>query len=482
MGISGILPRVFGYDDATLERIRRRSPWTRVRIIGELAIFLILSLLTLLAWVGSTPAGMNAALALATRQGRAAIAVEDVELLPGGDWRRPETWRWALIGLEIRPKAHDRRLTRMGRVVLGLPAWRPLWEERRAVFGEVRIVGLEVERKEQSAPPEPEDPRKGALVWEAARLEIWDARYHAAPDPPFGEALVSQIYGEILNFRYEREGRKLSGEGSLRAQRFLTGAVDVTDLRLPKLQAVDSRIEMQDGSFRYGGSPASISGHIERAFQRAEIDFQVHLRRANLARVIAAATGRPSPLSGTLDFSFRVHSGGETIGGAWMEGRAVVRGGVLELGADVSTRTREILEIAPFLESDAEGNVVLGAIDGTLYIDRRQVILREMTYQAPRRTLQLRGKLSPKEQNLVLRVVPHREAATRPGLGVVMSREGSDSPRFRLATREELLPGAPAESPPQGPKLRLPKLSFPKLPRRKGVQKDQLEPSDSTVE
>ncbi|MBN2797756.1 MAG: hypothetical protein JXX28_01295 [Deltaproteobacteria bacterium] len=443
---------MFGYDDAALARIRRRSRWTRVRVLGELVVLAVLCLWTALLYLFTTPAGFQRVVDLAVGQAPVRVTVEDVEFLPGARWSEPATWRWAVVGVDVTPLHHSRQHTRIERVILGLPDPVRLWEDREAVFTEGRLIGLHVERFTQHPPKQEWVPREGAIGRiRFDRVEVWDASYHARPDPPFGEAVVPRIYGELREVVYEPRDRLLSGVGGLRSPRFLIGSIDITALRLPDIRVTNSSMHLSGGAFRYGGAEATLEGEIRHFFRRAESELHIELRRAELARVVSATTGRPSPLLGELDFSFDVHAGGALArGGSWMEGEARVREGRLLLEDDVSNVVRDAITLAPFLETDAAGRVILGEIVGKMRIDRTAVDIRDMVYQAPRRTLQLRGHLGLTAMDLVLRVVPHRDADTKPGLGVVVSQVDDGPMRFRLARREELLPGAAQAEEPQG--------------------------------
>ena len=67
-------------------------------------------------------------------------------------------------------------------------------------------------------------------------------------------------------------------------------------------------------------------------------------------------------------------------------------------------------------------------------------------------TVAVWGTLSSGDLELVVRAVPPRDAATKPGFGLVIERGEQDRLAFRKARREELLPGSEdeAETAPKG--------------------------------
>lgn len=468
---SGYAVGVFGFDERQLRRARRRrSRW----------VLWGLELLSLALWGGvtgglylfTTPEGVQRVLNRLVGDAPVVITLEDVEIAPTSELLAPETWEVTAVGVRILPRDHERQETHIARLTVGMPDLVRAWATRVLAFEWARVVGLRIHKKEQRPRDQVWTPRETALDLITARtIEVWDAAYHADPDPPIGSAEVTHIYGELSDVRYAPGARALSGTGTLRCRRLRSGTVDLRRVVVGRVDAVDSDLHLQDGSFRFADAPGSVHGDIEGIFGRARMALTLSMQGADLGQLVRTATGQPSPIDGRLDATFTVHSGGELPrGGSWMQGSIRLTDGRIPLDDSVSDLTHDLLTLVPFLETD-DGHLLLGETTGTMLLDRRSVQVLEATYQSPRREAQLLGGVDTDGMEFTLRVVPPRDPETRPGFGVVLSKAHTGPARFRVARRDDLLPFIGGDSPPPDDAS---SEDAPEAPRRRWRLRDHL--------
>lgn len=427
---------MFGYDDRDLERIRRGRRTSLLLLAFELIIALVCALPVAGLWLIANPERIREIVAVATAPGPASVDLQDVSLIVPDPWA-PSTWWLQVERFALIPDDPDKAGFVVDRVSLSFP------ELPRLLAGEVvaargRVVGLSVHARTQRA--EKWEVRPAPLRSIAVgHVAVWGGRFRAEPDPPLGEAEMTGIWGELSDVRYHFWTRELDATGSLRASRFVTGSIEVSGVSIPRLSSKASHLRFS-GGVRWTGRPMTVDGTIAGFHRRGPLTLKVHMDGGRLEKVIESATGAPSPIRGEIDLDFTVHSGGELPRGkSWMEGDIAVRDGRVPLPPDTKAVVLDLIRIAPWVDLSANNEVLLHDAKGVLRLDRGSVDIAHLEY-AGKRPIHLRGHVDAARLDLVVRIVPAKNADERAGLGLVVT--GSpEKPDVRLARRDELLPG-----------------------------------------
>lgn len=430
------------FDQAKIERAQKQERirrWLRP-LTAVLAVVAANS--CFLAWMLTTANGLAFLIERSTQGAPFDIHMRGLELNPPQPLVQTDRWRIALYGLDVIPHDPDKARITIQRVELDAPHLRDILQIGEVDLGHIRIDGLTIHTSRQRPPPVWEARTTFVRAIRARVVEAFDVSYRAEADPPLNPAAMTGVEARLERVVWEPGKRQISGAGTLQADSFMTGNLVLADLNVRDLKVLRSDLHFEDGSFTYGGGAGSLRGDVLHFNRRAEATFDVTLRGARAEQMVAAATGRPSPLVARVDGRLTVHSGGDLPrGGGWMDATVSLTGGLFPLGSTNKTLVRDILRVAPFMQIDDEDRVHLGDIDGRLRLDRGTVLLHELQYDAPRRTLMLWGDIQPSHTEVVFRAVPPSNAATRPGFGLVAFQDqGDESFHFRLGRRADLLP------------------------------------------
>lgn len=396
---------------------------------------------TLLAgiWAFSTPAGMNLVLRRLVGDAPFAVTIENAALAPTVGLA-PETWRVTLTGIDVVPTDPERPTVHVTRLTVGSPELVRAWARRELRFALVQLVGLDIHAKHQHQ-PRPWTPHKTALDRVTVDdFDLWDTSVIIDADGPLAAVDLRRVDGHVTGLVYEPATRAIFGEGSFSATSFKDGAAQLHRLELPKVTATGDRLEWRDGTVVFGGGGARLDGMIEGLKGHPTVTLKVHLVRVDLSAVVAAATGKESPLGGELSADLDVHAGGDLPRGqAWAEGTLQLDGGNFAIQPDTKAIVLKLVE-ASHLATVSNGRLALHPLSGRLRLQRGRVELQDLRYALQRRELQLRGTIDDKVYTLVLRLMPESDPERRPGLGLVLSgTAGEGSPQVRRATDGELL-------------------------------------------
>jgi hypothetical protein len=364
----------------------------------------------------------------------------------------------AVVGLQFEPRDLTKTEFRIERITVAPPDLRLAYEQRHLHFRWARVVGLAIQAHQQRPPPEWQVQPGELSMISADVVELWDASFDAPEDPPIGAAHVDRIYGRIDDVRYHLPRRELTGTGSLWAPEFTTASITVTDVNLPVFRAEASNAFFE-GEVMFGDTPTTITAELLNFHRKSEVTLDVAFQGAPVETVVEVASGERSPLVGRLDADLTVHAGGGLPrGGAWMEGDVSLTQARIPLGKDVGNFIKDVIRIAPWLKLSSNDDVELGDMTGRIRLNRGSVDVSRLTYQAPKRQIELHGHIDPEDLMLVLRLVPKKDPEKKPGLGLVMYGTPAKY-LFRVAKKEDLLPevfGADTSSDGKETKVRKP--------------------------
>lgn len=444
---------MFGYDDRDLQRIRDRRPINRWIVGFELFVLVVgLFVLGTTAFL-TTPAGIQMVVNRFVGDAPFSVTVADATMLPMFKWHNPETWRLSVEGLEIVPLDPKAPTVKITRVYASLPELAVAWASRRLHFDRLDATGLEIYVKHQGAGKE-WTAKKTALEYVSAReLYLWDGEVHIAKDGPLAAIDVELLRGKLHDVEYAPGSREVSGSGELTARRFSDGDAVLRSVRVGRIWSDRSNLEFDHTTFRFADGKGTLSGKVDHFTRKAALTLNVGLEGVDAGAIFSTATGNVSPLHGPVDAQLTVHAGGDLgKGNAWMEGTVKLASGVIQL-PEAKKKGRgwlmTALRLAPYIEVDDTGQILLGDMTGDIWLTRGAVEVRDLRYINPRRVIQLRGQLRDKYYAFTVRMMPDSSPETRPGLGVFLSGTGK-SIKVRLAKGEELL-GAALPMPESAP-------------------------------
>jgi hypothetical protein len=427
---------VFGFDEQELKRAQSGGP-----PVWRVALWLVLSgacgAALFVFWLLTAPSGVALLARVLFIGAPLTVTVADVEVDLASEWNHPSTWRFHFLDITVdnhEPNAPDIAIRRLS---IPLPALDDLLQ------GTVRFdrgvaEGLQITAEHQQPPKkwEPKDPLIGRIFVD--KLDVIDASFEAHADPPLPASGMTGIYGELRGMSWQTGTRLLDGEASLTADRFMTGTLSVTNVKIPSLTAKSSDIHFE-GSVYFGPSKVTVHGDLNQIHIRPTTEIHASVQNVDLKIAVENATGKPSPILGKLDADLVIHSGGNIPRGeGLMDAEAHLSDVRIPLGDGVSQLVKDLLSIAPYLDLNANDEVVLAEMDGRLSIRRGGVDLHELLYHAPRREIQVHGRIDQQEKYLVFRLVPGRNAETKAGFGLVVF--GTDKIKVRIARKDELLP------------------------------------------
>ncbi len=427
---------MFGYDDRELERIRRGRVVRWWVLLLELVAAALLVLPVAAFWLVAHPEHIRSLVVTATTPGPVTVDLDDVALIVSDPWS-PSTWWLQVERLSVTPDDPDKAGFVADRVSLSFP------DLARLSTGEVasergRVVGLSIHARRQRA--EKWEVRPAPLrTISVGHVSVWGGRFRAEPDPPLGEAEMTGIWGDLTDVSYNFWNRELDARGAVRASRFVTGSIEVSSVAIGSLVSKKSTLDF-NGTVRWTGRPVTIDGHIAGFHRRGPLTLKAAMQGGRLEKVIESATGAGSPIRGEIDLNLVVHSGGDLPRGkSWMEGDIAVRDGRVPLPPDTKAIVLDLIRIAPWVDLSDKNEVLLHDAKGTLRLDRGSVDIGHLEY-AGKRPIHVRGHVDASSLDLVVRIVPAKNADERAGLGIVVT--GSpEKPEVRLARRDELLPG-----------------------------------------
>lgn len=445
---------MFGYDDATLERIRTGRRTRRWVVAIELLVATPILAYTALLWLWTTPGTVQRVIDHIIGDAPVSVQFATVDLLPHGQRWDPSTWELLFTGVQIRFDDPTRPDVDVDKVVLGVPDLGRAWSGSEVVLRRMIVVGLDIRAKQQRAPRDWEPGDSALALVRAERVEVWDAHFWAPYDTPLPETEVTRIFGTLTDLSFTPGDRALSGSAVLRADQFRTGTLTLDRLSFTEIAAENSNLTLKGGRYAYAGGRGTLTGTVRGIHRRATVDLRLQLTDAVAETLITASTGKPSPLRGRVDADLEVHSGGSLPrGGAWYEGQIVFQDGRLRLGRELTPFQRDLFALAPWVELDEQDQLIIGEVAGRARFTRAGVTLHELNYTAGRRDLALWGTLTPEAVALTLRALPQKKAEVRAGWGVVIEGQ-PNALTVRVATREELLKTSEGEAPTDAGKLR----------------------------
>ncbi len=372
--------------------------------------------------------------------GPMAIDFEEIQAFPVGPWWVPSAWRIGLTGLTVRPADPKRPSFSADRVSLAVPT--PSTEGLRTALhsADALVLGLRIEAHEQRPPPA-WTPTSGAIgAVRIDRVEVLDAAWSAPEDPPLGAAHADRIFGTLTDVVLRPGAREVSGVGDVRLERFVTGSIEVTDVRLPVFVLDRSNLHL-GGTFQFAGAQAELTGDIRRFHVRSEVELDVRVTGASLASVVDIATGEAPDLSGRLDLDVKVQAGGDRERGkSLIRGAVRVRDAVLQLPADTRFLVLDLLTVAPWVDVDGRNRVQFRDLDGRIEATRGRFQLENWSYPVGKRRVRVDGTIEPGLRWLFVRLLPPSDAvdaAERTGVGLMIWGDGNRS-EARLASREDL--------------------------------------------
>jgi hypothetical protein len=369
------------------------------------------------------------------------IDFEEIQAFPSGPWWVPSSWRVGITALTVRPADPKRPSFAVDRVSLSMPS--PSTEGFGTALrsADALVIGLDIEAHEQRPPP-PWTPTTGPVgAVRIDRVRVLDASWSAPADPPLGAAHADRIFGELTGVVVRPGARELSGKGDVHLERFVTGGIEVSDVRLPVFTLERSNLHL-GGTFQFAGTQAEVSGDIRRFHVRPEVELDVRLSGASLGEVVKLATGEAPDLSGRLDLDVKVQAGGERERGKSLIGGAVrVRDAVLQLPADTRFLVLDLLTVAPWVDVDVRNRVQFQDLDGRIEATRGRFQLENWSYPVGKRRVRVDGTIEQGLRWLFVRLLPPSDApdaTERPGIGLMLWGDG-DRSEVRLASREDLL-------------------------------------------
>jgi hypothetical protein len=278
---------------------------------------------------------------------------------------------------------------------------------------------------------------------------VRDASFAASEDPPLGAVEVAGIRARLAEVRFDPGAREVSARGVATATRLTTGAVTVSAIDLPVFSFDRSSLHLE-GGFRFAGADATVIGDIDRFHVKSEVKLSVAMAALPLRAAVHAATGRESPLDGTLGLRMTVRSGGSLPrGGAVIEGSGRWLDGTIQLGPRTRYLVLDLLRVAPWVDVDASRRVLLEDMKGSFRFTRGTAELRELTYPAGARTIRVDGSVSRGTFYAMVRLLPLRPERGRPGLGVVLSGGTGEQLGVRLVEKADVQRPEPWLPPPQ---------------------------------
>lgn len=373
------------------------------------------------------------------------LTVDDVVFLPVGRVLDPDTWAlatdtWAVavtgLGFEPADGKKPRWSVRYGTIEPSL-ARTP---DRRWVFGlgDAVVTGLVIEARQQRPPPPWTPAVLPVAQIRADSVHIRDASFTAPEDEPLGAVEVVGIRARLADVRYDPGAREVSAGGTATASRLTTGAITVTAIDLPVFGFDRSSLHLE-GGFRFAGADATLVGDIERFHVKSAVKLNVAMAALPLRAAVEAATGRDSPLDGTLGLRMTVRSGGDLPrGGAVIEGSGRWLHGTIQLGPKTRYLVLDLLRVAPWVDVDAARRVLLKDMKGSFRFTRGKAELRDLTYPAGERTIRLDGSVSRGTFYAMVRLLPRRPERGRPGLGVVLTGGTGEQLGVRLVEKADV--------------------------------------------
>lgn len=440
--------------DETPWRRRSRRALRLSIVLAELAFGAVCLAALALVYAVTTPDVLRPIVDHATADAPFDLSFEDVEVLPTSQLLAPSTWRLAFLGIRVEPRNDHAPVITIDRVHVGMPYLGRLLFDRELQLRSARVIGLHVAARQQRPGP-PWEPKQPAIaVLGADRVEIWGASFHAPEDEPLQEAQADRIFGELFDLAYQPGPRLLSASGTLRIASFRSGSLEVENIVLPAVTIDDSTLWL-DGRLVFAGARGRVRGEIKDFTRKTRTVLEVELTGARIEDAVERATGHKSPLVGNVDAYLVVTSGGDIPRGhGRMEGSIRLVNGRIPLGNDIKPFIKDLIRLAPYLVLNEQDEVELGPMHGKMQVRRGSIILEELLYEAPRRHIQFRGEMVDANKYLVIRFMPARDPALRPGFGVVLA--GRERLRFRLADKHDLLPDRfPREGPAQATGIQL---------------------------
>lgn len=434
----------FGFDDQQIERAVHAPERRRRLIVGGLVTAVV---------VGAAAAGWGW-WSLATPSGVARMAqglIAPVPLAfdevvierPGGLF---DTGSWQVSLSTVRIDLPAGGTATIDKLVVPWTDVANAWAMGHRDVAKIEVTGFSVTLPSQP-PLAPFTPFEGT-TWVVGEVTLTDGAVDVAADGPRRAAKVEAISGRLEKVRYDTGMRLLGGKGELTAGRATIGTL-VVEAPTLRVVAKDSTIGFE-GHASLLGTKAAITAQIQHVHQGAALKMVVEPEALSVEALVSAWTGGESPLHGPLDGRIVVRAGGEVPRGApVIETESRVPGARLVLGPPGNPASKAVVKAVPTLRVDKEtGDVLLPDLVGGIALTSEGASVLQLMEDAAIQT-RVRGALAP-EPALLVRTVSSMDWWRNPGRGAFLSREAG-AWVVRPATREELVPPAPATTPAAPP-------------------------------
>lgn len=441
---------MFGFSARALNRQKNKgSWWLRAFIVGvELSVLVVGLSLCFMFWLTTTTDGIRFALERIIGDAPVAIEVDEVRLHPDADFWNTQSWSIVVKNLDIQQtdKPGDNVRVQVRYAVLPLPNVFGAWYQRRLVFEEALVIGLDILKNDNGQPKTPTwEPKKTALGSIAIKkLYLWDGSFRLdAPGGDGPDTTSTLIYGDLNDMRYEPGPRLLSGDGTLFAKRFTSGAIEVGHI-VADAVAKDGNLVFDATSLAADGE-IDLHGTLAHLERRPAVALDVTGRNLSIAQLVEGASGTASPVYGRVSGTIEVRSGGEIPrGAAWMEAQLTLTNGHVPLTSHVGGFVRDLLRLAPWTEINDQEQMVLGQTRVSLRLERGAAIIHELrSLAANDKWIEIHGVVD-QQIDLVVRFVPDRNPESRAGFGFTIAGAPGDL-KIGLAGRHELLPSVYAD-------------------------------------
>ncbi len=415
---------MFGVDERALPPAPRPRRWI---VAGEL-LFLVLGLLAYAGVYGfATPRGLDYVLRRLIGDAPVQIRVDDVNVVPWSDPFRPHTWKLSIAGLHVRSTMADGPEVEASRIVVSVPDLVRAWARRELAFHEIRTTGLTIRAHHQRSSRGFTASRSALSLISAQILELSDARVLVDPDPPLGHVEVIGITGTLRDVRYLPGTQGLHGKGTLEANTFQSGSLQLRRVVVGEVHADGDRVVLKDAHFRLAGGRGTLEGSIDHLHHRPAIAFDIDLASARFEKLVGSASGKTSPLAGNVDADLRLHAGGDIPRGeARFAGRVTLTDARFTFADRAKPLTVNVVDALPFVKLDEDKRLLLPPLTGDVSFRRGRVDLEQGTFPVGRRTAEFEAQFEAREFSAFIALIPEREQRRHEPLGLVVHGSGGE--------------------------------------------------------
>ncbi len=404
------------------------------------------------------------------------INIDDAMLAPIGDWKDPTSWTVLVHGLHVEAKVikapdlfFDFARADHIHVV-------PRDDGAAMHIEEAWVDGLWVLTHQQKY-PEPWTPKYSALKSISAGIgHVRRFRFTAPEDDPAPPIRIDGVFGTVWNLEYRFEPRELDLVASATGESLSIGDVSAHHLRTADFRIESSSIFFKGHGWFLDRRVDVLHGEVLTFHIRPRTSVDVRVVDFDLGAAISSITDQPSPIQARLDATLNIRSGGELERGDFrIFGDAVVREGRLQLDPRTKYVILDAIRLIPWVNLNAQNQVVLDTLKGQVYFSPEEVQLRSLTYRVSRRLLEVNGTLSGDDLYFLIRLhPPERLADRRVGLGFILTGT-TERQEVRLADRFDMLRDDPWRPLPTAAREKLEDLEEAEVRRREQAQRQRKE-------